>query len=219
MSMDRLIRLFRLHAAFWLAIAVLAAVAALAPIDGGWSMRLAAGWDAGVGAFLLLTFSHLFRARTLADIRRRAAELDETGAAVLPLSLAAALASIVVVILVMAGGGKPSMTEAVFSIVTVALSWLFTHLIFALHYAHEFYAPHETGEGDRGGLIFPGEHHADYWDFLHFGLVIGVANQTADIQISSRKLRRIATVHCLVAWLFNAVILALTVNLAATLLQ
>ena len=216
--MDRLTRLFRLHAAFWLAIAVLAAVAVLAPVDGGWPMRLAAGWDAGVGVFLLLTFSHLFRARALADIRRRAAELDEAGAAVLPLSLAAALASVVVVVLAMAGG-KPSLGEAVFSIGTVALSWLFTHLIFALHYAHEFYAPHETGEGDRGGLIFPGEHHADYWDFLHFGLVIGVANQTADIQISSRKLRRIATVHCLVAWLFNAVILALTVNLAVTLLQ
>lgn len=217
--MDRLSRLFRLHAAFWLGMAVMAAVAALAPFGGGWPMRLAAGWDAGVGVFLLLTFSHLFRARALADIRRRAAELDQAGAVVLPLSLIAALASVVVVVMVMAGGGGPTAADAVFSITTVALSWLFTHLIFALHYAHEFYAPHETGEGDRGGLIFPGEHHADYWDFLHFGLVIGVANQTADIQISSRKLRRIATVHCLVAWLFNAVILALTVNLAATLLS
>lgn len=217
--MDRVTRLLRLHAAFWLGMAVLAAVVALAPIGGGWPMRLAAGWDAGVGVFLVLTFSHLFRARALADIRRRAAELDQAGAVVLPLSLVAALASVVVVVMAMAGGGKPTAADAVFSITTVALSWMFVHLIFALHYAHEFYAPHETGEGDRGGLIFPGEHHADYWDFLHFGLVIGVANQTADIQISSRKLRRIATVHCLVAWFFNAVILALTVNLAVTLLQ
>lgn len=217
--MNRVSRLFRLHAAFWLGMAVLAAVAVLAPVGGGWPMRLAAGWDAGVGVFLLLTVSHLFRARALDDIRRRAAELDQAGAVVLPLSLAAALASVVVVVMVMAGGGRPTAADAAFSITTVALSWLFTHLIFALHYAHEFYAPHETGEGDRGGLIFPGEHHADYWDFLHFGLVIGVANQTADIQISSRRLRRLATVHCLVAWLFNAVILALTVNLAATLLS
>lgn len=217
--MDRLSRLFRLHAAFWLGMAVLAAVVVLAPVGGGWPMRLAAGWDAGVGVFLIVTFSHLFRARALADIRRRAAELDQAGAVVLPLSLIAALASVVVVVLAMAGGGKPTAADAVFSITTVALSWLFVHLIFALHYAHEFYAPHETGEGDRGGLIFPGEHHADYWDFLHFGLVIGVANQTADIQISSRKLRRIVTVHCLVAWFFNAVILALTVNLAVILLQ
>lgn len=217
--MDRLSRLFRLHAAFWLGMAVLAAVTLLAPVGGGWPMRLAAGWDAGVGVFLLLTFSHLFRARALGDIRRRAAELDQAGAVVLPLSLIAALASVAVVVMIMAGEGRPTAADAVFSITTVALSWLFTHLIFALHYAHEFYAPHETGDGDRGGLIFPGEHHADYWDFLHFGLVIGVANQTADIQISSQKLRRLATVHCLVAWLFNAVILALTVNLAATLLS
>jgi uncharacterized membrane protein len=89
--------------------------------------------------------------------------------------------------------------------------------MFALHYAHGFYAPRDDGEGDRGGLIFPGEDEANYWDFLHFALIIGVANQTADIQIASRRLRGLATVHSLIAWFFNAVILALTVNLAATL--
>ncbi|WP_392354599.1 DUF1345 domain-containing protein [Brevundimonas sp. LF-1] len=101
---------------------------------------------------------------------------------------------------------------------TIALSWLFVQTIFALHYAHEFYAPAGTGQGDRQGLMFPGEDDADYWDFLHFALIIGVANQTADVQISSQRLRRIATVHSILAWLFNTVILALAVNLAVNLL-
>ena len=78
--------------------------------------------------------------------------------------------------------------------------------------------PAEKGKGDRRGLIFPGESEADYWDFLHFSLIIGVASQTADIQISSRKLRRIATVHSLIAFVFNTVILALAVNMAVSLL-
>ncbi len=101
---------------------------------------------------------------------------------------------------------------------TIALSWLFVQTIFALHYAHDFYAPVGAGQGDRQGLMFPGEGGAGYWDFLHFALIIGVANQTADVQISSQRLRRIATVHSVLAWLFNTVILALAVNLAVNLL-
>jgi uncharacterized membrane protein len=215
--MEFVVRLFRLHFSLWLGLTVLAVVAALAPVGEGWPLRLAAGWDAGVAVFLVVTFIRIFRARSQADIRRRAAELDQAGVMVLPLSLAAALASIFVLVLSMIGGGKPTLAQAAFSIGTVALSWLYVHVIFALHYAHGFYAPREDGKGDRGGLIFPGEDDADYWDFLHFALIIGVANQTADVQISSRKLRSLATLHCLIAWFFNAVILALTVNLAATL--
>lgn len=117
-----------------------------------------------------------------------------------------------------ASGGKPTAAAAGLTVTTIALSWLFVQMIFALHYAHAFYAPDEGGKGDREGLTFPGEAEADYWDFLHFALIIGVANQTADEQISSRPLRRIATVQSLVAWLFNTVILALAVNLAVNLL-
>ena len=224
-AMGFVARLFRLHFSLWLwlGLLVLAAVAALTPAGFGWPLRLAAGWDAGVAAFLIVTFYHIVRVRSQDAIRRRAAELDQAGALVLPLSMAAAVASVVVLVLAMvAGGGKPTVGQAVFSVGTVGLSWLYVHIIFALHYAHGFYAPREQGKGekgggDQGGLIFPGEDEPDYWDFLHFGLIIGVANQTADIQISSRKLRGLATLHSLVAWFFNAVILALTVNLAATL--
>lgn len=216
-------RLFRLHAALWLGLAVLIAVIARTPGDWDWPTRIAAGWGAGAAAFLALTFSRLFRSRSVEAIRKRAAEMDQAGGAVLPLSLLAAAASVFIIVME-AAGGKPSATSALFSIAVIALSWLFVHVIFTLHYAHEFYAPADTGKGktggkgDRQGLIFPGEDDADYWDFLHFALIIGVANQTADIQISSQKLRRIATLHSLVAFLFNTVILALAVNLAVNLL-
>src|SRR5690606_27996756 len=127
-------------------------------------------------------------------------------------------ASVFVIVFMAASGGKPTASAATLTVVTIALSWLFVQTIFTLHYAHEFYAPAEAGQGDRQGLMFPGEDDADYWDFLHFALIIGVANQTADVQISSQRLRRIATVHSIVAWLFNTVILALAVNLAVNLL-
>ena len=85
--------------------------------------------------------------------------------------------------------------------------------MFALHYAHAFYQRDHEG-GDRGGLMFPGETQPDYWDFLHFALIIGVACQTADVQISDRGVRRLSSVHSLTAFVFNTVIVALAVNLA-----
>ncbi|HEY1073118.1 DUF1345 domain-containing protein [Brevundimonas sp.] len=211
-------RSFRLHAALWLGLGVLIAAVIVTPAAWNWPIRIAVAWDTSVSLFLLLTFERLRRARSTAAIRRRAAALDQAGGAVMPLSLLAAAASVFVIVMETADGGRPTMAEALFSIGTIAVSWLFVHVIFALHYAHEFYAPAEAGAGDRGGLIFPGEDEADYWDFLHFALIIGVASQTADIQISSRRLRRIATLHSLIAFVFNTVILALAVNMAVGLL-
>ncbi len=190
------------------------------PLGGGWLSRLALGWDVGVGLFLIETVRKLTRARSADDIRQRAAALDEAGGAVLPLALFAALASIAVVIgeaVRVAGDSQETGSAAILALATVALSWTFVHLIFAFHYAHAFYAPAANGE-DRGGLLFPGFEAPDYWDFLHFSLIIGVAQQTADIQITDRTLRRTTTVHSLTAFLFNTVIVALTVNLAVGLL-
>jgi uncharacterized membrane protein len=222
MKIDR----FRLH---WplLLVVLVAASSLLWPIGGGWLSRLALGWDVGVGLFLIESVFKVMRARSTDDIRKRAAALDEAGVAVLPLALFAALASIAVVVgeAVRVAGDAGQDGAAVLALVTVALSWTFVHAIFAFHYAHEFYAPAEPdsapgkGKGqDRGGLIFPGGEDPDYWDFVHFSTIIGVAQQTADIQISDRALRRTATVHSVTAFLFNTVIVALTVNMAVSLL-
>lgn len=84
-------------------------------------------------------------------------------------------------------------------------------------YQEEKAGPKTKGK-DRGGLLFPGETEPDYWDFLHFSLIIGVASQTADVQISDRHIRRLSSIHSLTAFTFNTVILALTVNLMVGLL-
>ena len=210
----------RLH---WplLVLVAIAASSLLWPLSGGVLSRLALGWDVGVGLYLGDAAIKLARSRTVADIRARAAAVDEAGPAVLPLALIAAVASIAVVIgeaVQVAAGGGSTGTAAVLALVTVALSWTFVHVIFAFHYAHIFYVSDARGK-DRGGLMFPGDDTApDYWDFLHFSLIIGVAAQTADVQISDRGLRRTSTVHSVTAFVFNTVIVALTVNLAVGLL-
>jgi uncharacterized membrane protein len=216
-------RLIHLHWTLLLALACAIGVGLLTPADWRWPTRIASGWDAGVGLFLLVTMIKLARIRSVDRIRERAAELDDAGSAVLPVSWLAAMASVVIVIGETAGApAHEAASSAFLTITTVALSWCFIHLIFAEHYAHGFYGPGKTGNDgkakDRGGLIFPGETEPDYWDFIHFALVIGVASQTADIQISDRRLRRISSIHSVTAFVFNTVIVALAVNFAVSLL-
>jgi uncharacterized membrane protein len=99
---------------------------------------------------------------------------------------------------------------------TVLTSWLFTQTLFALHYAHEFYVTRLRTQ--REVLNFPGTADPDYGDFLYFACVIGTSGQTADVSFTDSKLRRIGTLHCVLAFLFNTTMLALTINVAASLL-
>ncbi|OYX58976.1 MAG: hypothetical protein B7Y86_00670 [Brevundimonas subvibrioides] len=211
-------RVLRLHGVLLTGLATAAVITLAAPVEWRWTVRLAAGWDAGVALFLLLTFLKLARTQSVEAIRARAAELDEAGVAVLPLSLLAAAASVALVVseAASASSGVDRSVEALLTLGTVAASWLFVHVLFGLHYAHRFYAPDE--KGDRGGLLFPGETEPDYWDFLHFSLIIGVASQTADVQIADQGLRRLSTVHSVTAFVFNTVLVALAVNLAVSLI-
>ena len=96
---------------------------------------------------------------------------------------------------------------------TILTSWLFIHLIFALHYAHDYYL--NLSQNKEGGLEFPGKRLPDYADFLYFSCVIGTSGQTADISFSSRKMRRIGAIHCVFSFFFNTTILALTINIAS----
>ena len=101
------------------------------------------------------------------------------------------------------------------------LSWLMMHTLFALRYAHGYYAFEPTEEDEKdvhGGLQFPLGAMPDYWDFFYFSLILGMTCQTADVDITSRRMRRLATAHGFVSFVFNAVVLALSVNFAAGLL-
>jgi len=162
-----------------------------------------AGWDAGVVLYLVLTYRIMANA-SVARIRQRAAIVDEGAAALLILTPAAALASLVAVVIEL--GHAPSLSQISLAISTIVLSWAFMHSIFALHYAHEFYG---EGRDDRmGGLIFPGKDEPDYWDFLYYSLVVAMTAQVSDVQITSKIIRRLTTLHGAVSFFFNATVLA-----------
>jgi uncharacterized membrane protein len=100
--------------------------------------------------------------------------------------------------------------------VTIVLSWVFTQTMFALHYAHDYYVA--KAKGLPAGLDFPNEESPDYGDFMYFAFVIGTSGQTADVAFSSKAMRRVGLLHCVLAYFFNATVLALTINIAAGLI-
>jgi uncharacterized membrane protein len=101
---------------------------------------------------------------------------------------------------------------------TLLLSWLVTHTLFAIRYAHEYYEINEASGDLARGLEFPGGQAPDYWDFFYFALVLGMTFQVSDVTIQARSLRRVATAHGILGFLFNTVILALSVNIGASLM-
>jgi uncharacterized membrane protein len=189
-------------------------------LEPSWSpaTTMIVAWDVTCLVFLF-SILPLMRRDGPDDIRAHSAQQDQGRLAILTLVLSAAAVSIWAIAqqltLAKAEHGLLRTSHVGLAFVTVVLSWFMVQFVFALHYAHEYYDPDEGCVGDSGGLTFPGGEAPDYWDFLHFSIIIGVAAQTADIAFTSKGLRRIGTLHSLVAFAYNTVIVALTINLLA----
>lgn len=176
-------------------------------------------WNAAAAVYLVLAW-HLFQRSDVRGIQQRALAQDDGRLAILVLVVAAALAVLLAVgsQLAQAKGMQGRLRDAHLALaaLTVFTSWLFTQVLFALHYAHDFYSARVRGEPDP--LVFPGTPEPGYGDFLYFACVIGAAAQTADVSFSGSALRPVGTLHCVLAFFFNATLLALSINLAAGLL-
>ncbi len=198
-------------------------VYALLPAPHGQAARMVFAWDVGALALLLMMAALVARPVDDAAMARHAEAQEEGEWAVFAVTLAgvvvsfAALTTVLSLAKDMPAGAERTLYVGVVA-ATLLLSWLVTHLVFALRYAHEYYERQEGAQEVDGGLVFPGGEQPDYWDFVYFALVLGMTFQVSDVAITSRKLRRLATLHGLIGFLFNTVIVALTVNIAASFL-
>lgn len=205
------------HPGFFIAILT----AAIAAVFLLWHERTAGKvlivWNLATFAYLSVVWYRMLTSG-IARLKKRAADLDLSDSVILILSVCAAVASLagIAVELVGARNGATDakLIGAVLAMVTVLLSWTFLHTLFTLHYAHRYY----SDDSDGGGLRFP-EDNAEpgYWDFLYFSFTIGVAAQTADVSITSMRMRRLALVHAVLSFLFNTTVLALAINIGASL--
>ena len=191
------------------------AVAAVAPLEP--MVRGLAGWCTGAAVFLVLTWwlADTFDAQRT---RERAQSLDQPNLVILVSVLVAIGASVIAIAMLLQQvklmSGPARAAHIALGLVALVGSWLMMHTIYAFHYAHRYYIDQRDGSPD-GGLDFPGKDEPDYFDFLYYAYVVGMTSQVSDVQATSREMRRITLVHSVLAFAFNMLVLALSVNVVA----
>jgi uncharacterized membrane protein len=175
-------------------------------------------WNAGTGLYVLLAAIMMIRS-SHHHMRHRAQLQDEGQIVILILVVVATVASLAAIagelVVVKDMHGFLKSAHVALAGATVLSSWAFIQVMFTLHYAHEYYAA--VCHGRSPGLQFPDAESPDYGDFFYFAAVIGTSGQTADVSFVSRTMRRIGALHCILAYLFNTTVLALLINIGASL--
>lgn len=181
--------------------------------------RAIIGWNAGAWLYLVLALRMMFWS-SHERIRTRAIEQDDGRLVILVMVVIAAIVAIGAIVaelsVVKDMHGMLRYVHIALAVLTIMSSWAFTQVMFALHYAHDFYISKEQGES--GGLTFPGTAMPEYSDFLYFSCIIGTSGQTADVSFTNRRLRRTGLIHCILAFFFNTTLVALTINIASGLI-
>jgi uncharacterized membrane protein len=202
-----------------------AAVTWLMPADWHLATRVLVGWNLGTWLYILLTV-FMMRDATAASIAHHAHLTDESRFVLLTLAILAAIASLGAIlaelVVVKDARGYLKALHLALAAATIVSAWTFTHLIFAQHYANEFFVERESEKelpaDARGGLRFPETRQPLYADFLYYSFVIGCASQTADVETTSGPMRVLTLIHGVISFFFNTTILALTINIASGLL-
>jgi uncharacterized membrane protein len=202
------------------ALAAFSAVALLPSAVSG-NLRTAIAGDIGAIVYLVLGFRTMMACGSDV-IRKRAERQDDGKIVILILVLVAIALSFWTVVGVLSEAkqtsGHTRILSTLLAAATVGLSWLVTQVVFTFHYAHEFYRPDDTAEQLAGGLEFPHDSKPDYWDFFYFATSLGAASQTSDVAIRTKALRRLVTLHAVVSFFFNTAVLALAINIGASLI-
>jgi uncharacterized membrane protein len=180
------------------------------------SSHILIGWDVCAFAYVVTTW-RLFLTADEAEVRRRAAAEDEKPSSILLMVLAAILSSLVAVVAAMlnarsAGHDVKAITAACAGI-TLVLSWVVLHSVFTLHYAHRHFG---DGKG-KPGFLFPGEAASTYLDFVYLAFSIGATFQVSDNNVLTSRLRNLVTAQAVCAYFYNTAVLALGINIIASL--
>ena len=215
---------FVVRARLFAALAVGAACYAVLslPALSGWfaagALKLALCWDLTTVAYLIPTIAMIHNPDR-GRIRARAKAVDIGLGEIVAIVVLVGAFSLFAVAGVLERAkdlqGQDRLLQLGAGVLTVFLSWLTLHVIYAVHYAHLFYDPAERKDAVKGGLAFPETKEPDYWDFVYFSFVIGMTCQVSDVQVTERHMRHLVTAQGIIAFFYNTVIVALAVNVAA----
>jgi uncharacterized membrane protein len=168
------------------------------------------GFDVAAIVFVL-SLIPLLRERGAAVIRRHADANDANRMLILVTTSLLMLVVLAAIAGELQGARGGDMVAAGKLVVTLVLIWLFANSVYALHYAHDYYIP-APGGGDSKGIAFPGTDEPTYGDFAYFAFTLGMTFQTSDCDITSRRVRAVAVLHGLAAYVYSIGVIAFTIN-------
>lgn len=187
------------------------------------STDLIFSWDMGMSLYLFWTYWTIQQQHRHREQMTAVLQQPQTGTkGVFAIVSVIIIACIVALVrLVSIAQNLPPMEKAWhigLAIVSIFLSWLVIHILFAIRYAHLFYYAQVSGEpmplqipqsnGKNGYQTEP-----NYYDFIYTALIIGTSAQTADVMFSSRAGRVLGGIHSIVAFIFNVTVLSLLINI------
>ena len=172
-----------------------------------WALGAMAAFDVAAGLFMLSCIP-LLGTREARVIREHATQNDANRHILLAIT-GIVMAVLLTAIAAEAVGHNPQPFTKGLIIGTLALAWVFSNTVYALHYAHLVYMHPDVG---CVGLEFPRTAHPVYWDFVYFSFTCGMAFATSDVTVTETRMRKTVTVHCLAAFAFNIGVLAFTIN-------
>jgi uncharacterized membrane protein len=179
-------------------------------------VAVAAAWGTAALATVLWVWLRLGR-WDAADTARHARAEDYSQPTADALLLSASVCSLVPVGYTLLSAGRHHGAEKalliLLAIAVVAVSWALVHTVYALRYGDLYYA------SPAGGIDFNETDPPDYRDFAYVALTLGMTYQVSDTNLTSKVLRRTATRHALMSFLFGSVIVALLINSVASLLR
>ncbi|ODT32420.1 MAG: hypothetical protein ABS35_01880 [Kaistia sp. SCN 65-12] len=163
------------------------------------------------------------RQSNIDKLRRRARIQDEGILLIVALTLGAIGFSFYSIFAIL-NGSNTTATHLATAIISIPLGWTVFNTLFALHYARLYYAPAgidsnaDGREDDVGGLIFPDTPEPSIWDFFYFSFCLGATFQTSDVNVRTTDFRMVMMFHSIASFVFNTTLLALAINLGASVL-
>lgn len=213
------------HHKFFISLGIALLVFALSYGKASFSIQFILTWIGYAATDLLLSWFTIFMIHPL-EMKKVTKTQDSNRTFIFLFVLTAAVISLFVVVLLLKTTQHLSPDELslhiLLSVSAVLLSWALVHTLFVFRYAHLYYESalkQKTPSKYAEGLDFPGEKEPDYVDFTYFSFIIGMTFQVSDVEISSKRIRRLALAHSLVSFAFNTVIVALSINIISGLIS
>jgi uncharacterized membrane protein len=169
------------------------------------------GFDVA-SALFIASLIPVLRAPSALVMRRHARDNDANRVMLLVITVTVMLVILTTVQWILSERDAVHSSTVRLVVATLALSWVFSNVVYSLHYAHLYYADRDKNGADDRGLSFPSTDEPAYADFVYFAFTIGMTFQTSDVEVCTRRMRQIVTFHALAAFVFNIGVLAFTIN-------